>query len=144
MTGPMATREDFAGLLLHALDAPVTKRNLISLVTWMEGENTEAAFNPFATKQSMPGSTAFNPQGVRNYGSLADGVEATRRTLDYGMRHGLYGYDRIVRRLRANAMPRRTLRAVKASAWGTGELPLGSLKRVKADWDFYRNEAIPT
>lgn len=139
----MATREDFAGLLLHAIDAPVTRRNLISLVTWMEGENTEAAFNPFATKQSMAASTAFNSAGVRNYATLADGVEATRRTLDYGSRHGLYGYDKIIRRLRANAMPRRTLRAVKASAWGTGELPLKALKRVKADWDSYRNEPIP-
>lgn len=140
----MTSRAEFARLLLQALDAPESRRNILALVTWMEGENTSAAYNPLATMQPMPGASSYNSAGVRNYASLTDGIEATRRTLDYGYRHGLYGYDRIIRRLRAGAMPRRTLRAVKRSAWGTGDLPLKAIKRVKADYPTYASKPIGT
>ena len=137
------TREQFADRFLDSIGAPKSRRNRIAMVAWMEGENTEAAFNPLATTLSMPGAGQFNYAGVRNYRNLDDGVEATRRTLTYGASRDLYGYAAIYRRLRANAMPRRTLRAVKKSMWGTGEQGLASLKRVKADYETYANELIP-
>lgn len=131
------TREQFARRLLDALTAPQSRRNLIVMMAWMEGEDTEAAFNPLATTQSMEGASMFNYAGVRNYRSVEDGVEATRRTLIYGASRDLYGYAPILRRLQRSAMPRRTLRAVKKSMWGTGDLALSALGRVKADYDSY-------
>lgn len=136
------TREEFALLLLMELNAPITKRNLWSLVAWMQAEGSEARFNPLATTQDWEGATNFNGVGVKNYRSLQDGVAATAKTLNYGADRGLYGYKPIRRRLRRNAWAYWTLRAVEASQWGTGGLALRCLSMVKRHWEHFSNLQI--
>lgn len=138
------TREDFARRLLEAVDAPVTKRNLWALVSWMQAEGSEARFNPLATTQDWEDATNFNSVGVKHYASLEDGVAATAKTLNYGADRDLYGYKPIRRRLRRNVWAYWTLRAVEISQWGTGGLALRCLSMVKRNWDHFRNLPIAT
>jgi len=51
---------------------------------WLQGENTGAEWNPLATELpggEDPANPLWNPQGVRNYATEADGVAATLSTL---------------------------------------------------------------
>lgn len=135
----MTTREDFAKLLLPKIGARPTKRNLWAFVAWAQAEGGSADFNPLNTTLHKPGATDYNSVGVKNYTSLAQGVEATAETLNYGADHGLYGYKPIRKRLRGNSWAVLTLRAVERSVWGTGGLALRCLPTVKRHWDHYRN-----
>lgn len=136
------TREDFAAAVLEGINAPVSKRNLWALVSWMQAEGGDARWNPLNTTQEMPGATDYNWVGVKNYASFAQGVEATVKTLNFGADRGLYGYKPIRRRLRRNAWAYWTLRAVEDSIWGTGGLALRCLRGVKRHWDYYRDLPI--
>ena len=102
--------------LLSALRAPVARNNLVVIVAWQTAEYTTARWNPLATTQAMPGSTMFNSSRVRNYVSLAQGLEATVKTL----RHTGYGYETILADLARNADPMTTARAINASRWCSG------------------------
>jgi len=133
------TREGFAEAVLEELGAPITKRNLWTLVSWMQAEGGSARWNPLNTTQEMPGATDYNWVGVKNYESFAQGVEATVKTLNYGADRDLYGYKPIRRRLKKNVWAYWTLRAVEGSIWGTGGLALRCLPSVKKHWDYYRN-----
>lgn len=133
------TREVFAKAVLRELGAPVTKRNLWALVSWMQAEGGSASWNPLNTTQEMPGATTYNWVGVKNYKSFDQGVEATVKTLNYGADRNLYGYKPIRHRLRKNAWAFWTLRAVEDSIWGTGGLALRCLPSVKKHWNYYRN-----
>jgi hypothetical protein len=136
------TREDFARALLPLIGAKPTQRNLWALVAWMQAEGSEADFNPLATTEEWEGATDFNWKHVKNYRSLADGLAATAKTLNYGADRDLYGYKPIRRRLRRNAWAYWTLRAVEASQWGTGGLAVRCLSMVKRHWDHFRNLPI--
>ena len=138
----MTTREDFARLLLPKVGAKPTKRNLWAFVAWAQAEGGSASFNPLNTTLPKPGATNYNAVGVKNYKSLAQGVEATAETLNYGADRSLYGYRAIRKRLRGNSWARLTLRAVERSTWGTGGLALRCLPTVKRHWDLYRNLPI--
>lgn len=138
----MTTRLAFAQALLAEIGAPDTERNRWALVSWMQAEGSAARFNPLATTQDYPGATDFNSVHVKNYVSLADGVAATAKTLNYGADRDLYGYRPIRRRLRENAWARNTLKAVEESAWGTGGLALRCLRTVKRNFDSYANRPI--
>lgn len=138
----MITREEFAISLLIEIHAPVTKRNLWTLVSWMQAEGSTAKFNPLATTQEWADATNFNSVGVKNYSSFKDGVSATAKTLNYGADRDIYGYKPIRRRLRRNAWAYWSLRAVENSIWGTGGLALRCLPGVKKYWDHYRTYPI--
>lgn len=138
----MTTREEFALLLLPRIGARPTKRNLWALVSWMQAEGGAANFNPLNTTLVKPGAINYNSVGVKEYVSLAQGVEATAETLNYGADRGLYGYKPIRKRFRGNAWASLTLRAVERSTWGTGGLALRCLPGVKRHWDFYRKLSI--
>jgi hypothetical protein len=87
------TREQWAEALLNAGGWPVTKLAVTDIICWQNQENTEAKFNPLATTEPMPGSTMFNDlgngQGVQNYTSAEQGLEATVKTLNNGYYPGI-------------------------------------------------------
>ena len=64
----------------------------------------------------MPGASAFNSVGVRNYVSLAQGIEAIVFTLEAPN----HGYETILSDLRASADPMVTAGAINASDWCRG------------------------
>ncbi len=135
------TRGEFARRLLRRLDAPATHHNLVALVTWMQAEGSDAAFNPLATTRRMPGSSDFNSAGVQNYASAHDGVEATAATLhEVG-----HGYRRIVVALRSSAPAKATIDAVGDSEWGTdGDLLRRVLPEVRGELERYESALIAT
>jgi hypothetical protein len=138
----MYTRKDFAEAFLKELGAPVTKRNLWALLSWMQAEGNAGKFNPLNTTQEMPGATNFNSVGVKNYTSFEQGVEATVDTLNWGADRDKFGYKPIRRRLKKNAWARNTLMAVEDSMWGTGGLALQCLRFVKRSFESYSNKTI--
>lgn len=139
----MITREEWAKAFLERMGYPVKDRNVVALICWeaAEGGPTGAKFNPLNCVQPMPGSTAFNWNGgfpVQNYVSLAQGLDATKRTLD-GKGHG---YARIRRGLRDNAPSRDTLAGVEASDWGTGGLARSIVDDVRRSYEQYASQPI--
>lgn len=136
------TREDWARAFLKRIDAPVTKRNLVALVSWQRAEGTAGKFNPLGSTHAWPNSTIYNWVGVRNYHTFEDGVNATAETLNYGADRDLYGYRAIRKRLRGNSFAWLTLRAVEKSAWGTGGLAKSIRGDVLRHWDFNRRQPI--
>src|SRR5581483_9788858 len=91
-----------------------TLETVLYTVAWQQAENTEARYNPIATTQDMPGATTFNSDGVKDYNSYQDGVDATVKTLGYSYN----GYADIREGLATND-PERALRGLYASPWGT-------------------------
>ena len=88
------------------------------MLAWQAQESTSARFNPLATTHVMPGATAFNSVGVRNFVTIAQGLEASRATLELPV--DTYGYDGILSSLRACAPAETTAWYVNASAWCRG------------------------
>ena len=121
-TGPngeiVATWPQWGALVLDRLRAPRCANNLIVMVAWAQQENTSAAWNPLATTYDEPGATLFNSVGVKNYVSLAQGLDATVGTLRLGFR--TFGYGAIIEDLRVCADPVTTATAINASAWCRG------------------------
>jgi len=138
----MTTREQYAKLVLKELDCPVTRDNLLALISWMHAEGSVAKFNPLATTQDMPGATIFNYASVKNYPTLEIGVEATAKTLKYGADRNLYGYLPIVKSFRNSRKPKRTLGAVEKSEWGTGGLAKRVLPYAKRDYRLYADKLV--
>lgn len=89
---------------------------------WASYEGTDARYNPLATTQPMPGSTAFNSAGVQDYASIDDGIQATIWSLDPTAYNGVDYYPS-VRRAVANASiddaGRRSAIAAEIGTWGT-------------------------
>jgi hypothetical protein len=91
--GPGAT--GFAVALLKALDDPVSQANIASIVGWQNREGLNQYNNPLNTTLQTSGSVGvFNSAGVQEYGSIADGVQATVQTL-------MGGYPSILSALRS-------------------------------------------
>jgi peptidoglycan hydrolase-like protein with peptidoglycan-binding domain len=82
-----STRGSFAQAIVGGLGVAETQANSDVFVAVMAGENTKAAWNPCATEEAEPGDSDYNPDGVKNYPSEAEGVAATVATL----RNGRYG-----------------------------------------------------
>ena len=101
---------------LRLIHAPISRNNLIALVAWQTAEYTAARFNPLATTYDLPGATRFNHARVRNYVSLAQGLQATMKTLEAPH----HSYGPILRGLRSNTDPMTTARAINASDWCHG------------------------
>jgi uncharacterized coiled-coil protein SlyX len=130
---------DWADMLLRILGAPTCRQNQVLVVAWQVQEFTQAAWNPLATTHRMPGSTSFNSVGVQNYVSLAQGLQATKETIEHGW--SVYGYGAVVTSLRACANALTTAHAIAASSWCPGCLGgnyvVGVVPKVEADFETY-------
>lgn len=135
-------RIDWAKSFCDELGAPRDKHNLWALVAWQaaEGGANGAKFNPLNTTRRMPGSTSFNWVGVQDYLTEKDGLVATRETLEESDPD--FNYAPILHHLRAADQAAETLKAVRASVWGTGALALRILPDVKRHWDEYKSVPI--
>lgn len=136
------TREEWARHFLRKIGAPESKRNLLVVISWAQAEGGTALWNPLNSTKYVPGSTVYNWANVRNYPSYSAGMQATVETLNYGADRGLYGYRQIRHLLRASARPKRTLRAIERSDWGTGGLALRVLPYARADFERYSSYTI--
>jgi hypothetical protein len=134
----------WARLFLSGLGAPDCGDNLLVVVAWEAQEGTSAAFNPLATTHAMPGATDFNSVGVKNYVSLAQGVQATVETLAGGS--SSYGYAAVIDALRGCAGASATAQSVNASAWCRGctggNYLVGLLPIVAQDYATYANRPL--
>jgi hypothetical protein len=142
--GSPVTFGTWAKLFLTSVGAPACGDNVAVVITWEAQESTAAAYNPLATTHLADGATAFNSVGVRNYGSLEQGVQATADTLQLGS--DTYGYGAILDALAACAPAAMTAAAINASAWcrgcaGGGYLT-GLLPTVQADLASYASRLI--
>lgn len=95
-------------------NASPTLEMLAFVNAWVRAEGTDAVYNPLATSQDMPGATTFNSDGVKNYLTLEDGVDAAAITLTYDYP----GYAEILAGLQTNDVER-AFNGLKASPWGT-------------------------
>jgi len=107
---------DWAGHAMGALGVSGCQNNLVVMVAWEVSEYTQASWNPLATTLWMPGATTFNSAGVKNYGSLEQGLAATVGTLH---KSG-HGYEAILANLASCSDPMTTGLAVNASDWCRG------------------------
>lgn len=136
------TREDWARIFLDGIGAPATKRNRLVIVSWIQAEGGDAQWNPLNSTHDAVGATDYNWVGVKNYPTLSVGLDASVATLEYGASHDLYGYRPIRKLLRAGARPKRTLRAVERSDWGTGGLALKVLPFARRSFEHYASVPI--
>ena len=140
------TYDDWARKLLHELRVPHCESNRIAVVAWEANEGTSAVWNPLATTYGMPGDTKYNSFGVRNYASGAQGLDATRLTIERGFT--MYGYGEIVRRLARCAAPMKTARAIKRSSWcagcSGGRYVTGLIRTVKRNFAAYGGRSVAT
>ena len=141
-TGPV-TYGRWARALLKELVAPNCRDNLILLVAWQTQEGTSATWNPLATTYRMTGTDAINDAGVRNYLSMAQGLDATRLTLEGGWSSN--GYGLIVKRLQACAKATETVEAITDSDWcpGCSDRYVGGLvARVDEDYRTFADTLV--
>ena len=133
-------REHWVRWFLEELRAPVTGRNRMTMVCWIQSEGSPFDWNPLATTLRMPGSVTMNSHGVQAYPSFDTGLDASIRTINEPQ------YERIVRRLRRNAWPSRTHRAIAKSPWGTDGDLLGRVLSSAKDghYDDYAKQTIPS
>jgi peptidoglycan hydrolase CwlO-like protein len=137
--GHNATYGNWAGVFLQTMSAPSCHSNMVAVVAWQVAEFTQADWNPLATTYPMAGSTLFNSAGVRNYASLAQGLQATKLTIQAGL--GSHGYGGIVSGLSGCADPMTTARAINASDWcggcAGGGYVIDMVPKVEANYDTY-------
>jgi hypothetical protein len=123
--------------LLPVLGAPTCRANLVVVVAWQAQEFTKASWNPLATSYSMPGATRYNGSGVRNYVSLEQGLEASRRTLALSS----HGYEAILSRLRSCSPSMTTAEAIRDSDWcrgcTEGQYVTGMVPKVERNYEGY-------
>jgi hypothetical protein len=76
------TYEQFARGFCADLGCPANEsQQLDTLVTVFTLEDSKATYNPADTMEPEPGTTDFNPQGVKNYPTLEEGFAALKATL---------------------------------------------------------------
>ena len=131
----------WAGAFLQVMGAPRCHANLVVTIAWQAQEGTQADWNPLATTHVMDGSTDFNSVGVQNYRTLAQGLEATKETIENGWQQ--YGYGAVIRSMRDCADPLDTARAIAASSWCSGcaggQYVIGIVPAVEASFETYSN-----
>jgi hypothetical protein len=144
-SGPVTFR-GWAGAFLSAIGAPKCNDNELVVVTWETAESTLATYNPLATTYAMADAADYNTTGVKNYVSLAQGLDASRGTLEGGA--DSYGYADVVRSLQACAPPSASARAIRDSAWcrgcAGGAYVLGLLAEVRGSWVDHAARLIAT
>ena len=129
----------WAGLFVTTMHLPSCHSNMVAMVAWQLSEFTQAAWNPLATTEPMPGSSTFNYAGVQNFLSIDQGLQATQLTLDNGL--ATHGYGAIVSSLQSCADPMATADAINASDWcggcAGGAYVIDNIARVEADYTLY-------
>jgi len=129
----------WAELFMAEVGAPACRDNLVVMVAWQLNEGTSAGWNPLATTYSMPGAMTFNSSGVKNYVSVAQGLDATRLTLEKGS--STYRYKPILENLRHCSSAAKTAETVNASSWcrgcSYGRYVTGLISRVEADYNTF-------
>lgn len=114
----MILRSQFGALVLNKLDPTyLTTASDRAMVDWASFENTEAAYNPYATTWKLQYVDNFNSVGVQNYHSLEDGINATINTLT----NGLYGP--ILDALKNQSDEAAICQAISNSPWGSKPTP---------------------
>jgi hypothetical protein len=129
----------WAEAFLQVMGAPRCHANLVVTIAWQAQEGTQAAWNPLATTHRMDGSTDFNSVGVQNYRTLAQGLQATKETIENGW--SLYGYGAVIRSMRDCADPLDTAQAIAGSSWcsgcADGQYVIGIVPAVEASFETY-------
>jgi hypothetical protein len=129
----------WAKAFLQVMGAPTCRPNLVVTIAWQAQEGTQAAWNPLATTHRMDGSTDFNSVGVQNYRTLAQGLQASKETIENGW--DSYGYGAIIRGMRDCASPTATAQAIADSRWcygcAGGQYVLGIVPNVQASFETY-------
>jgi len=129
----------WADAFLQVMGAPRCRSNVVVTIAWQAQEGTQADWNPLATTHRMDGSTDFNSVGVQNYRTLAQGLEATKETIENGWRD--YGYGAVIRSMRDCADPMSTAQAIAASSWCSGcaggQYVMGIVPAVEASFETY-------
>jgi murein DD-endopeptidase MepM/ murein hydrolase activator NlpD len=112
--------QQFAKALLDKAGIKPTDTNITALTTWMhwEGGTKNNAFNPLNTTYDIPGAGNFNKEGVKTYGSLQQGVDATYGTLT-GQSADKRGYTAILNDLKNSASLDQVVSDINHSSWGT-------------------------
>lgn len=138
--GPVEARIRWAIIFLKALLGSATSNNIVSMVAWQHGENTNAQYNPLATTEPWPGSTDFNNNNgypVRNFAIPDDGFNATIKTITNGR------YGGVMAGLQSDSLPEVTLGHFNGgpsggsdlNTWGTGSLAYQNIDRARRDID---------
>lgn len=129
------SRGEWAREFLVRIGAPITHRNLLVLMAWMQAEGGTARWNPLNSTHDAPGATIYNWASVKNYPSFEVGMQATVETLNWGADRRKFGYRRIRRRLRKSRGSTGTLKAIERSEWGTDGLALVVLPDIKREFN---------
>lgn len=129
------TRDSYALAELKYCLLPTSVNNVQSLVVWMASENTNAEWNPQATERGEPDTTDYNPDGVKNYPSIEEGLQAFRNTLYNG------AYMAIIECLTRSAVPAETCATIVNSPWGSKPTP-ELVGEVLTSFDEYANVAV--
>lgn len=116
------TVEKWARAVLNGLGIEPDHQNVHWMVAWAAQEgghwNNTAHYNPINTTLDMPGATSMNGVGVKSYGSWAQGIKATIKTLEQsnmsGIVKALGGHD-----------GSSFAQAVVNSPWGTKSINIG-------------------
>lgn len=120
----MGTRGQWARDMLRALgNGSPTERTINLVAAWTAAEGTKARFNPLGTKFDHGETTNHNSEGVKNYKTRSQGIQATVLTLQGNHE----GYEDIRGGLRSND-PERALRGMYRNKWGT------NFKTVEDAW----------
>lgn len=86
---PINNTTDFAKALLGVLGDPTSAANIASLVNWQNHEgghwHNTAYYNPLNTTLNYDGDPGMNSVNVRQYASWAEGLAATKQTLQNGL-----------------------------------------------------------
>lgn len=129
----MISRIQWAVDLCHAAGWPASTPNLQALVAVCVGEGSRAQDNPADDELAEPGAGLYNPVGVRNYPSLAEGVQAVITTLSADA----YGYPAVRNAFASGASAGDDVTAWALSEWGTwvsAAAALATLADVIATW----------
>lgn len=100
--------------ILRGIGAPITGNNMALMYAWRKAESGRARNNPFNTMHDGGLAVSkYNQQGVKNYGSTSDGIQATVATLENGY------YNSVVKSLKDDESPYNTAKKIGDSPWGT-------------------------
>ena len=80
----------FTQVLIDA-GLPVNATNIAVLKAQTQGEGSQAKYNPLDLEVGTPaGGSLYNPQGVTNFGSIQQGIQATAKVLKQGNMRAFY------------------------------------------------------
>ena len=136
----MTVRSDqFMLALLKWKGMPTSINNVTTMLTWKVSEGSNARWNPMDTEWPMPDATNYNPQGVKNYATIQDGIEAFWATLE--QKEFAAGYGPIIQALEVSQAPAEAIVRINLSPWGSHPTS-GELEDVVKNFEFYASMPI--